>query len=75
MEEETVKVYIEINANYEITKIFSSDFEEPTQTSIKIDEGYGDKFRHAQNLYLPKCLCKENGDYQYKYVNNQIMEV
>ena len=69
------KVYIEIDNNNNIVKIFSSDFEQPTATSIEVDSGNGDKFKHAQSWYLPTVLFKENGDFNYKYVDKTIVKL
>jgi hypothetical protein len=65
--EEPTKVYIEIDKSNNIIKIFSSDFKQPKDTSIKIDEGFGDKFRHAQSQYFDKPLINEDGEYCYAY--------
>ena len=72
--EEPVKVYIEIDSNNNIIKVFSSDFESPIKTSIKVDEGFGDKFRHAQSQYFNKPLTNEYGNYNYSYINGKIIE-
>jgi hypothetical protein len=71
--EEPTRVYIEINKDNNIIKVFSSDFEKPRATSILIDSGLGDKFRHAQTQYLTKPLMNENGTYNYKYENGRII--
>lgn len=58
---------IEINSN-----IFIKDFNGWT----KIDEHViGDKGAHAQNSYLDKPLINDNGIYQYKYIDNKIIEI
>lgn len=72
--EQPISVYIEINEQGYITKVFSSDFEKPTATSIKIDEGFGDRYRHAQNHYFDKPLYNAQGGYNYKYANGKIYE-
>lgn len=41
---------------------------------VKIDEGYGDKYHHAQGNYLPKAIRDERGIYQFKLVNGQVVE-
>ena len=74
IKEEPIKVYIEINENNEVVKIFSSDFEEPKKESIFIDSGFGFKYRHAQNNYLDKPLLNEEAQYNYKYINNKVVE-
>lgn len=68
-----IRVYVEIDKDKNIIKVFSSDFEEPTDTSIKIDEGVGDKFRHAQSQYFDKPLMNEDGTYNYKYEYGKII--
>ena len=72
--EQPALVYVETDSQGNIVKIFSSIFEAPTKKSIKIDEGYGDKYAHAQNLYLEKPLLNENGDYNYKYGEGRVYE-
>lgn len=73
-EEQPVKVYIEIDNDNNIVKVFSSDFEKPTNTSIKIDEGFGDKFRHAQSHYFDKPLMNDDGSYNYAFIGGKIVE-
>lgn len=41
---------------------------------IQIDEGVGDKYNLAQSNYLDKPLMTEDGIYQFKYENDQIVE-
>lgn len=71
---EKTKVYIDIDYTGNIIKIFSTDFEQPTATSIYIDEGYGDKFRHAQTCYLEKPLINKYGNYNYQYLGGKIID-
>ena len=71
---EPVKVYIEIDRDNNIVKVFSSDFEQPTSTSIKIDEGFGDKYRHAQSQYFDKPLMNDNGNYNYTYYGGVVKQ-
>ena len=40
----------------------------------KIDEGFGDKYHHAQGNYLEKPKMDENGVFRYKRVNGKIKE-
>ena len=68
-----ISVYIEVDKYNNIIRVFSSDFEEPTLTSIKIDEGIGDKYRHAQSQYFEKPLINEDGTYNYSYKNNKVV--
>lgn len=71
--EYVTKVYIEIDKDNNIIKVFSSDFEKPQITSILIDSGLGDKFRHAQSQYFDKPLINEDATYNYKYENGRII--
>ena len=41
----------------------------------EIDRGQGDKYAHAQGLYLEKGLVDEYGRYNYKYVEGKVVEV
>lgn len=66
------KVYIEVDEKNRITKIFSDLFEQPSDKSIFIEAGQGDRFTHA-HLYLEKSLC-DGMSYTYKYENEEIVE-
>lgn len=70
--EENVKVYIKINESNEIIDIGSSDFIRDYTGWIYIDEGVGDKYRHAQGNYLENPIINEDGQYVYKYENGKI---
>lgn len=65
--EEPIKVYIKINSNNEIIEVNSEIFILDLTGWIKIDEGYGDKYAHAQSQYFDKPLMDEEGHYNYKY--------
>lgn len=58
------KVYAKTSDSGVITAINSSAFLTDTTGWTEIDEG--DKYRHAQNNYLPAGLTDENGIYNYK---------
>lgn len=68
-----IKVYVKVNENKEIINVGSSIFIEDTTGWIEIDEGFGDKFAHAQSQYFDKPLINEDGGYNYKYINNKIV--
>jgi hypothetical protein len=72
--EKPIEVYIKTNYLNEITDIGSSIFITDPYNWIKIDEGYGDRYSHAQNEYLPKPLVSFNGKYNYRYEYGQIVE-
>lgn len=70
------KVYVSLLDGY-ITSINSEIFlsQEEIQTMTEIDQGQGDKYAHAQGLYLEKELVDKYGRYNYKYVNGKVVEV
>ena len=71
--EQPIKVYIKVNDKNEVVEVGSSIFIEDTTGWIEIDEGFGDKYAHAQSQYFDKPLINENGVYNYKYINNKII--
>ena len=70
-----IKVYIKIDENNCITDIDSSIFLNSTQNYICIDEGNGDEYSHAQGNYLSKPLTDSKGRYNYKYLDNKVVEL
>ncbi|WP_160687205.1 hypothetical protein [Clostridium sp. C2-6-12] len=75
MNENTIKVYVQVNSNNIITSINSSIFISDLTDWILIDEGYGDKYSHAQGNYLDKYLIDLQGKYNYKLVDNKPVEM
>lgn len=77
MEENKIKVYIQIDKDNCITDIDSSIFLQDIKDWIMIDEGYGQKYAHAQNYYFEdkKPLRDTRGRCNYKYVDNKIVEL
>lgn len=69
-----ISVYVKVNENNIITAINSSIFISDTNGWILVDEGTGDRYAHAQNLYLEKPIIAENGVYRYKLVDGKITE-
>lgn len=70
-----IKVYAKLDENNVIISINSSIFLKDTTDYIEIDEGMGDKFAHAQGHYLSKGLIDEQGRYNYKYVDETLVEL
>lgn len=69
------KVYIKLNENNEILDVASDVFlEDPTEW-IEIDEGFGDRYVHAQGNYLPGTITDENGNPRYMYEEGKISEI
>ena len=71
-EEKKIKVYIKINTGNEVTAINSEIFIKDLSGWIFVDEGYGDKYAHAQNNYLDDPIIDRTGQYNYVYINNKI---
>ena len=71
---EPTKVYVKVNTNNEIIDINSKYFIKDFTGWIKIDEGYGDKYAHAQGHYFDKPLMNEDGSYNYSFIDGQIIE-
>ena len=72
-----VRVYINKDSKKNITSINSEIFlsQEEIQTMIEIDKGQGDRYAHAQGLYLEKGLVDKYGRYNYKYVEGKVVEI
>ena len=62
-----IGVYVKVNEKGYITDVNSDVFIKNLVGWLKIDEGYGDKFAHAQSNYFDMNLVDEVGDYQIKY--------
>lgn len=80
MIENKIKVYITIDSNNCITNIdssISSQYIDFSKEWIVIDEGYGDKYSHAQGGYFPKekSLRDIMGRCNYKYIDNKVVEL
>lgn len=73
--EQPIKVYIKVNEKNEVIEVNSEIFISDLTGWIKIDEGFGDKYAHAQSQYFDKPIINENGDSTYKWQNGQIVEV
>lgn len=74
MENEPTKVYIKTDSNNNVTAVNSSIFLSDFTGWIYIDEGYGDKYAHAQGNYFDKPIMTDDGIYRYKYVNGAVAE-
>lgn len=72
--EEPIKVYVKLNSNNEIIDVASSIFLKDTTGWVEIDEGFGDKFAHAQSQYFDKPLINEDGGYNYQLISDRIID-
>ncbi len=74
MEMNPYAVLVRTDEQNRIIAINSSAFVADADGWTKIDEGWGDKYHHAQGNYLDKPLMDERGVYRYKLENGQAME-
>lgn len=75
MEENKIKVYAKLDENNNIININSSIFLDNVENYICIDEGYGDRYAHAQGNYLEGGLFDDTGKFNYKYIENKIIKL
>ena len=61
-----IGVYVKVNDEGFITDVDSEIFISNFDGWTKIDEGYGDKYAHAQSQYFDSPLIDENGNYLIK---------
>jgi hypothetical protein len=67
-------VFVQTDANGHILGINSDSNISDVTGWVKIDEGDGDRYMHAQGNYLPKSLMDEQGRYRYKLVDGAVVE-
>lgn len=67
-------VYVKPNENDYITAVNSSAFLTDTTGWVEIDQGYGDKYHHAQGNYFPESIITDGGAYRYKLVDGVPVE-
>lgn len=73
MDTESCKVLVQIDDAGRVTAINSDAFVSGDGWT-QIDEGEGDRYRHAQNNYLLKPLTDERGVYRYKLVDGLVAQ-
>ena len=67
-------VYVKTNDSGFITAVNSSAFLSDTTDWTEIDQGFGDKYHHAQNNYFPEIIMTDDGAYRYKLADGKPME-
>lgn len=67
-------VYTQSDTAGRIVGINSDAFLPALSGWVKIDEGFGDRYHHAQGNYLPLPLMDERGIYRYKLVDGVPVE-
>ena len=60
------KVFVKTDSSGRITSINSSAFLSETNGWIEIDNGYGDKYRHAHGNYFDKPIMDDRGIKRYR---------
>lgn len=73
MDTESCKVLVQTDDAGRVTAINSNAFVSGDGWT-QIDEGEGDRYRHAQNNYLFKPLTDERGMYRYKLVDGLVAQ-
>lgn len=74
MEQQTYKIFIKVDEENRIIEVNSEAFLLDSEGWIQIDEGEGDKYRHAQGNYFPLPLVDERFIYRYKLVDGVPVE-
>ena len=67
-------VYVQMDANSNITAVNSSEFLSDVTGWTKIDEGVGDKCHHAQGNYFDKPIMTAEGVCCYKLADGAVVE-
>ena len=67
-------VYVKPDSSGYVTAVNSSAFLPDTTGWTQIDEGYGDKYHHAQGNYFPLPIITDGGAYRYKLVDSKPVE-
>ncbi|MBE5803780.1 MAG: hypothetical protein E7316_04635 [Clostridiales bacterium] len=67
-------VYIRADETNRITAINSGAFLPDTEGWTLIDQGYGDRYAHAQGNYLPMPLVDDRGVCRFKLVEGVVTE-
>ena len=68
-----IKVYVKTDGEGYVTDINSDIFLSDISGYTQIDEGDGDKYRHAQNHYLENEINDIDGKYNYRLVDGAVI--
>ena len=71
---DTYIVYIRTDSSNRVLEVNSSAFLADTAGWTQIDEGWGDKYHHAQGNYLDGPLYDDNGIPRYKLDRGRVVE-
>ena len=67
-------VYVKTDEKDRIVAINSDAFLPDVFGWVKIDEGYGDRYHHAQNNYFLMPIMDEHGAYRFKLEDGKVVE-
>lgn len=67
-------VYVKVNSDGYVMAVNSSEFLSDTTDWIEINQGYGDKYHHAQGNYFDKPIYTDGGAYRYRLVGKKVVE-
>lgn len=70
--ENTNKIYARLDKNNVVVRMFSSVFEKPLDTDKLVEQGNEEYHAH---VHLKYTVIDENGNYNYKYLNNRVIEL
>ena len=73
--DDTYIVYIRIDGQSRVLEINSSAFLADTEGWTQIDEGWGDRYHHAQGNYLDGPLYDDNGIPRYKLDRGRVVQM
>lgn len=74
MQEQPWKVLALVDDAGRVVAINSNAFVRDTAGWVEIDEGFGDRYHHAQGHYLGGPLRDERGVYRYRLEDGAVME-
>lgn len=72
MENMKNKIYARLNEKNVVIKLFSSVFEQPMENDLLVEEGNEE---HHAHVHLKYQLMDMNGDYNYKFENEKMVEL
>lgn len=67
-------VYVRPDEQGRIAAVDSSAFLKDTDGWTQIDQGYGDRYHHAQGNYFPLPVMDERGIFRYKLSGGEVLE-
>lgn len=71
---ENYRVYVRVDENGRVVAINSNIFLPDVEGWVEIDQGYGDRYHHAQSNYLPDTLMDMRGICRYKLEGGKVVQ-